>query len=131
MFSRNASAQPYHFNRIFFAALIFVAAYMTTISVKAQDVAVHGGDAIQLNANSHAVITGTVISADENFVMIDSAGKELKIILDRVDLTSPADEMFRKGMVVSVDGKMKGDDFGTPIVEAYSITASEGVVVTP
>lgn len=105
---------------------IFLAAYMTSISIEANaQSAPLQGDAIQLNSNNTAVITGTVISADENFVIINSAGKEMKIVLDRVDLKGEADELLDKGMLVTVDGRMEGDDFGLPVVDAYSITATQ------
>ncbi|PZQ47875.1 MAG: hypothetical protein DI551_02620 [Micavibrio aeruginosavorus] len=117
------------------AILMFTASYLTTITVKANaqaeagylgsDLAPVQKDAIQLNANRTAVITGTVKEADENFLIIDSAGKEMKVILDDVHLQSPADTVFEPGMMVTVDGRMTGDDFGTPVVKAASVTATE------
>lgn len=98
---------------------------MMSVSVNAQTAP--SNDAIQLNANKTAVMTGTVKSADENWVIIDSAGKEMKIVLDKVNLKDEADTVFEPGMSVTVEGELKGDDFGAPLVEASSITA----VATP
>lgn len=109
-------------NRLLMAALMFIASYMITITVNAQQPA---ADAIQLNENDVTVITGTVKSAEENFVIIDSAGKEMKIVLDKVDMNGPADTLFSPGMQVTVDGRMTGNDFGLPLVTARSITATE------
>ncbi len=109
-------------NRIFknapIAVLMFCAGFFITIHVNA-------ADAIQLNSNDTAVITGTVKEADENFIIIDSAGKEMKIVLDDVKLNAPADTMFERGMLVSVDGEIAGEDFGVPIIKAKSVTATE------
>ncbi len=105
--------------RFFLAALMFIAAYFTTITVNAQ------ADAIQLNANNTAVITGTVKEADENFLIVNSAGKDMKIVLDDVHLQGPADTVFEPGMTVSAEGRMTGDDFGMPLFKASSITATE------
>lgn len=105
--------------RTVFAALMFIAAYFTTITVNAQ------ADVIQLGQNKAAVVTGSVVRADENFVIIDSAGKQMKIVLDDVDLQGEADTLFSPGMIVSADGRITGDDFGMPIFEAKNITATE------
>ena len=106
----------FHHARI--ALVMFCVGYFTTITVNA-------ADAIQLNANNTAVITGTVKEAAENYLIIDSAGKDMKIVLDEVHLKAPADTVFERGMLVSVDGEIKGEDFGVPIVEAKSVTATE------
>ncbi len=102
------------------ALVMFCVGYFTTVNVNAQ-----GAGAIQLNSNDTAVITGTVKEADENFIIIDSAGKEMKIVLDDVKLKAPADTMFERGMLVSVDGEITGEDFGVPLVKAKSVTATE------
>lgn len=116
-------------HRLLLATLVFLASYMITVRVNAQVAAPQ--DAIQLNASQGAVITGTIKEADENFVIIDSAGKDMKIVLDRVKLQGEADTVFQPGMSVTVEGKMDGDDFGMPLVEAYSITATEPAVMPP
>ena len=46
-------------------------------------------------------------------------------MLDDVKLKAPADTVFEPGMLVSVDGKITGEDFGVPLVEATSVTATE------
>lgn len=119
---------------------MFVAAYMTTITVNAQTVVdgqVQGatttmttGDAISLGSGDSAVLTGTIVDADENWVLVRSSGKEIKVILDDVNLKDEADNVFKKGQQVSVKGSMKGDDFGTPLMRAKNITASENAAVT-
>lgn len=125
MTTRSASLNV---NRLLMGMLMFIASYMITITVNAQQPA-PVADAIQLNENDVTVITGTIKSAEENFVIIDSAGRELKVILDKVDLNSSADTVFSPGMQVTVDGKMTGNDFGLPLVEARSITATEAAPV--
>ena len=113
-------------HRLLLATMIFIASYMITVRVNAQPAT---QDAIQLNANQGAVVTGTIKEADENFVIIDSAGKDMKIVLDRVKMQGEADTVFQPGMNVTVEGKMDGDDFGMPLFEAYSITATEPAVM--
>ena len=120
MTSRNSSSR----SKFLLGAMIFTAAYLTTITVNAQETQATG-DAIQLNENGSSVITGTIKDADENWVLIDSAGKDIRINLDRVELKDEADEIFTKGMMVTVDGEMEGNDFGVPVVDARSITATE------
>ena len=81
------------------ALVMFCVGYFTTITVNA-------ADAIQLNAN-------------------DTAVKEMKIVLDDVKLKAPTDTVVERGMLVSVDGKITGEDFGVPLVQATSVTATE------
>lgn len=122
------SSSVFSAHRLFLATLMFLASYMITVRVNAQPAT---QDAIQLNANQGAVITGTIKEADENFVIIDSAGKDMKIVLNRVKMQGEADTVFQPGMSVTVEGKMDGNDFGMPLVEAYSITATEPVAAPP
>lgn len=111
-------------SRFFLGGLMFIAAYFTTITVHAQEMR-PAPDVIQMNANAVTVITGEIVDADENWVIVNSSGKDMKIVLDKVKLKTEADEVFQKGMTVTVEGKITGDDFGTPLVEASSITATE------
>jgi len=133
---RNDSHNTPNFHRIFFAAFMFMAAYLTTITVNAQTVVnapvstVTSGDAISLSSGERTVITGTIVDADENWVIINTAGKDMKVVLNDVDLNAEADEVFEIGMQVSVTGDMKGDDFGVPLINAKSITATEAGLVT-
>lgn len=113
--------------RIFLTGIIFVAAYFTTITVNAQTNAAPP-DVIQLNEGDYSVMTGEIVDADENWIMINSAGKEMKIVLDKLNLKAEADEVFQKGMSVTVEGKITGDDFGVPLVRARSVTATEGAL---
>ncbi len=116
-------------NKIFYAMLIFMAAYMTTIRVQAQETYT-SGDTIQLKENKDTVITGSVSEVDDNFLIIDSAGKKMKIDLSKVDMKASAKDILRPGMSVTVQGEIKGDDFGMPIVKATDVTASEGSSIT-
>lgn len=116
------------FGRILFTGLIFVAAYFTTISVNAQTPVEGSPDVIQLNTGDSSVMTGQIVDADENWIIIDSAGKEMKIVLDKMNLNAEADEVFQKGMMVTVQGEITGNDFGMPLVEARSVTATEGAL---
>ncbi len=110
--------------RIFLTGFIFIAAYFTTVTVNAQTHA-ETPDVIQLNQGDYSVMTGVIVDADENWIVIDSAGKEMKIVLDKLNLKAEADEIFQKGMKVTVDGKITGDDFGVPLVQARSVMATE------
>lgn len=109
--------------RFSIAAVVFMSAYMTTVTVKAQDSA--PVDTIQLTSGKTAVITGTIKSADENYIIVDSAGKDIRVTLDKVNLRGEADDVFTLGMPVTVEGKMQGTDFDVPIMEAYNVTAQE------
>lgn len=102
-----------------FAALMFIAAYFTTITVQAQP-----QDAIQLNSSNIATVVGTVKEADDNYLIVTSAGKDMKIVLDDVHMQGEADTVFSVGQTVTVDGQMKGDDFGMPLMSAKTITAT-------
>ena len=123
------SRPSFPLHKIMFGLLFFIAAYMTTITVHAQET-ITTGDAIQLKTNNEAVITGSVVSADGNVVIINSAGREMKVDLDKVGLKAPAQSLFQQGMAVTVQGKMDGEDFGVPLVKATSITASDGPTTT-
>lgn len=103
----------------FFAALMFLAAYFTTITVQAQP-----QDVIALGENKSASVTGQVKEADENWVIVSSAGKDIKVVLNKVNLKAESDTVFQVGQTVSVDGRITGDDFGMPIMEATSIVAT-------
>lgn len=118
----NITLRPSHGRsrfHILVLTLVFIAAYFTTITVKAQP-----QDAMVFNANQMASVTGTVKSADEDFVIVTSAGKDIKIMLNDVNLKAEADTLFTPGMMVTADGRMKGDDFGTPIMKARAIIAT-------
>ena len=106
------------------AAVVFLSAYLTTVTVKAQENAAPV-DTIQLTSGKTAVITGTIKSADENYIIVDSAGKDIRVTLDKVNLRGEADDVFTLGMPVTVEGKMQGTDFDVPIMEAYNVTAQE------
>lgn len=116
---------PVSLSRSFLIAVIFTMAYLTTITVQAQDVTA-SGDAIQLTENNRAVITGTIVSAEDNVVIVNAAGKDMKIDLTDVKLKAPADDVFEAGMNVTVEGEMNGNDFGVPLVRARAITATAG-----
>lgn len=110
----------------FLTLLMFIAAYFTTVSINAnaQDTLVTG-DAIQLQANQKALITGTITKVnDDNFEM-SSNGKTLRIFLKDVEMAGAADTVFQPGMNVSVQGDMKGENFGMMEVRAKSIVASK------
>jgi len=109
----------------FLVLMIFTAAYFTTITVKAnaQDAQVQG-DAIQVQSNDQAVITGTITKiADDNFEM-SSNSKVLRIFLSDIDMKGPPSSIFRVGENVSVRGDLRGTDFGVMEVRAKSVVAS-------
>lgn len=114
-------------NRMILTLLVFMSAYLITIRADAQT-AIVPADTIQLNADKNAVITGTVKEADENWIIIDSAGKDMKIVLDKVHLKDESDKVFEPGMFVTVEGEMEGNDFGVPLVDARSVTATQAPV---
>lgn len=128
MFANHSIPRP-AYGRIFVVMLIFIAAYLASIRVHAQETMVQGSDAIQLGTNSEAAVTGVIRQAEDNFMVIDVAGKEIKVVLDKIDLKADADTLFRPGMSVTVNGKMKGNDFGTPLMEAHAVTMSENPAV--
>lgn len=117
-FNHPRRTAPRRKNHFLLAALMFLAAYFTTITVQAQE------DNISLGANKMASITGTVKEADENWVIVTTAGKDMKIVLDEVHLQGEADTIFTRGMTVTADGTMSGDDFGMPLMTAKVITAT-------
>lgn len=108
--------------------LAFFAAYFITVTVNAQDAVqtqtppVRGE--ITLGSNKAASVTGTVVEADENWVLISSAGRDMRVMLDKVNMKSEADNIFTPGMTVFVDGKMTGESFGVLVMQAETITAS-------
>lgn len=118
-FEPRKAAPPRRRHHYFFAALMFVAAYMTTITVNAQP-----QDQMVFNQNDMASVTGTVKDADENWVVITTAGKDMRIDLDDVDLNAESDTLFTPGMTVTADGRMNGEDFGVPVMKAKSIAAT-------
>lgn len=117
-FDRHIARRPRRKNHPVFAALMFIAAYFTTITVHAQQ------DAIQLNSNNIATVVGTVKEANDNYLVVTSAGKDIRVVLDDVHMQGEADTVFTPGMTVTVDGKMQGDDFGVPLMDAKSVTAT-------
>jgi hypothetical protein len=42
-----------------------------------------------------------------------------------MEMNAEADEIFQTGMNVTVQGEMTGENFGTPILRAQSVTATE------
>lgn len=109
-------------------ALAFCAAYFITVTVHAQDAVVPQTPPVQgeitLGSNKVASVTGTVVEADENWVLISSAGRDMRVMLDKVNMKSEADNIFTPGMTVFVDGKMTGESFGVLVMQADTITAS-------
>lgn len=120
-FDRPAARPPRRKNHFLLATLMFCAAYFTTITVQAQPQA---QDAIVLTEGKDAAIVGTVKEARENFIIVTTAGKDMKVVLDDVNLSGPAETVFTPGMTVTVDGEMKGDDFGVPLMSARTVTAT-------
>lgn len=126
-FLRDHSSFSLH--RAFLFLLLFAAAYMISVSVRAQGddttIVVGPGDAIQLNDNNDALITGTIVSAAGRTLIIDSAGRQMRVDLSDVKTQGQADELFRPGMAATVNGTIEGDHFGMPLIRATSITVSE------
>lgn len=125
--TRQPSA-PSFARRLFSGALIFSAAYFVTISVnagQANTAPANPPDVIQLNADAPGVVTGTVVEADEEHIIINSAGRQMRINLEDVDLQNDAGTVFAIGMDVTVEGEMQGEDFGMPVMLARSVTARE------
>ena len=118
-FDRRHAHRPRRKSHPVFAALMFIAAYFTTITVQAQP-----QDAIQLNSNNVATVVGTVKEANDNYLIVTSAGKDMKIVLDDVHMQGEADTVFTAGQTVTVDGMLKGDDFGMPLMKAKTVTAT-------
>ncbi len=113
-------------HRFMLGSAIFVAAYMTTITVHAQGYTTPTApDRIELTSGNRAFITGTVKEVDDGALIIDNAGRDVKIDLDDVKTGGDADAIFESGMWVEASGEMKGDDFGTPIFKASNIRAVE------
>jgi hypothetical protein len=104
-------------SRMFFAFAIFVFAYLCSISVKAQE-------AIQLNENDTAIVTGIIVNAEDDFLVVNTAGNNMHVTLGDVDLKQEADEVFQPGMSVEVVGEMEGNYFGMPVIQAKSVTAA-------
>lgn len=122
------SSAPSFPRRLLSGALIFSAAYFVTISVNAgqpSSAKANPPDVIQLNADRPGVVTGTVTTAEEDYIIISTTGREMRINLEEVDLQNDAGTVFAPGMDVSVEGDMQGEDFGMPIMLAKSITARE------
>lgn len=122
------TSAPSFTRRLLSGALIFSAVYFVTVSVNAgQPSAAKGNppDVIQLNADRPGVVTGTVVEAEEDYIVINSAGRNMRINLEEVDLQNDAGTVFARGMDVTVEGDMKGEDFGMPVMLARSITARE------
>lgn len=120
----------FHLPRHFLAGvLIFFAAYFVTVSVNAQQAPQAAApapvDVIQMNDGGPTVVTGTVTEAEDRHIVIDSAGTLMHINLEDVELKGDAGALFKIGMDVTVTGKMTGNDFGTPVIKAASITARE------
>lgn len=122
------------FRRSFFAVFVFMAAYLTTVTVSAtaQTAIVTpletGG--IVVSDNGGANVTGTIIDADEDWVLIDAAGKEIRVSLNEVDLNAESDVVFEKGMMISVQGEMRGEEFGVPLMRAETVRAAQPSTVT-
>lgn len=122
-------------NRAFFAALMFVAAYFTTVTVNAQTAAfqssapggvttVTQGDTIRLGANEDTVITGTITGMGDGYLIVKAAGKDMRVGLSRVGVKSSTGDMFDVGMQVTATGRLSGNDFGTPILSARTVTVT-------
>ena len=109
----------------FLALMIFLAGYFMTISVRAnaQDTIVTG-DAIQLQDDDSALITGRIIEVKDQYFDMESSGKVLRVSTRKVDLGASADSVLVKGMHVSVRGEMKREEFGRMLVDAESVVAS-------
>lgn len=113
------------------AALMFITAYFTTISVKAnaQDTVVTG-DAVQVQQNDESLITGTITDVDDRYFDMDSNGKTMRIMLHDVKMSADADDVFAIGMNVTVRGEFRGEEFGRTIVYAENVVASTGPTST-
>lgn len=126
-FNASKPSTPRRRRHYVLAALAFFTAYFVTVTVHAQD-AVPTAPPVQgeitLGSDKTASVTGTVVEADENWVLISSAGRDMRIMLDKVNMKSEADNIFTPGMTVLVDGRMTGESFGVLVMQAETITAS-------
>ena len=109
----------------FLALMMFLAGYFMTISVRAnaQDTMVTG-DAIKLEKNKDALITGQIVEVGDTYFDMESNGKLLRIFLSKVDMRDSADAVFSRGMHVTVRGEMRGEEFGRTNVRAESVVAT-------
>lgn len=113
-------------NKFLMAMLFFTAAYMVTINIGNAQQAVNApADGVQVGENGNVVINGRITEVRDGAVTIVSAGKEMKVDLKNIDLNTNSKAMFKNNMNVTITGSMNGDDFGVPIVDATSITATE------
>ncbi len=113
------------------AAMMFVTAYFTTITVKAnaQDTVVTG-DAVQVREGAGSLITGTITDVNDRYFDMDSNGKTMRVMLYDVGLKADADDVFTAGMNVTVRGEFSGEEFGRTIVRADNVVASTGPTTT-
>lgn len=114
--------------------VIFAAAYLTTITVSAtaqtSTPVPASPDVIEFSAKAGASITGTVTEADENWIVVNSGGRDIRIVLSDVGMNAESDDVFVKGMQIVAEGEMRGDDFGVPVMRATSIRAAQPSSVT-
>lgn len=115
----------------FLILMIFIASYFTTVSIKAnaQETLVTG-DAIQLQSNEKALITGTITEVKDGYFDMSSNDKNLRVYLKDVELNAPADKVLSRGMNVTVRGDMRGEEFGRTIVRAKNVVASNKAAAT-
>jgi hypothetical protein len=115
-------------------SLVFALTYLITISMPATAQTQGGtpaiGGGITLSDLGHATVSGRVIEADENWVLVNAAGKEIRIYLDDIDLNAESDVVFDKGMSIMAQGEMRGEDFGVAIMRAETIQAAQSSSVT-
>lgn len=113
------------------ALMMFLAGYFMTISVRAnaQDMVVTG-DAVQVQDDESALITGHITDVKKDHFDMESNGKTLRVFLTKVDMKSEADTVFTPGMHVSVKGELRGEEFGRTIVRAENVVASAAPTAT-
>lgn len=109
----------------FLALMMFLAGYFTTVTLKAnaQDTLVTG-DAIQLNENHGALVTGKIVNVDDTYFDMESNGKQMRVFLKDVKLRQKASSVLSKGMNVTVRGTFHGEEFGRMLMDAENVVAS-------
>ena len=124
MLLRPVSILPF-VQKSFLAMICFTFAYLTTITVNAQQQeTIVTGDTIHIDNSDNTIVSGVIDTVDDGVIELVSGETRVRIGTRNLNLKSPAEDIFKPGMNITVKGDMEKGDFGTMVVDADNITMS-------
>lgn len=82
-------------------------------------------DALILDNHDSSIVSGTITRIQGESIFVTSAGRDIEVELDDLDVDKKITDLFAPGMQVTAKGHLEDDGY-TPVLEAHEIIRSNG-----